>query len=204
MSKPLLIGITGGIGSGKSIVSRFFQVLGTPIYYSDDRAKHLMVADKELVAQIVAAFGAESYFKDGSLNRAYLASAVFSNEEKLKVLNSFVHPAVGRDFDLWVKDNSDSPYLLKEAALLFETGIYQQLDKTICVIARKELRIERVLLRDAHRSKQEVEDIIARQISDGQRKKLADYLIDNDGAHLLIPQVLDIHQELLDLFGQSV
>ena len=204
MSKPLLIGITGGIGSGKSTVSRFFEVLGIPVYYSDDRAKRLMVTDQHLVAQIKSAFGAESYFEDGSLNRVYLASSVFSNEEKLKTLNGFVHPAVGRDFETWVNENANQAYVLKEAALLFETGIYQQLDKTICVMAQKELRIERVLLRDAHRSKQEVEDIIAKQISDGQRKKLSDFLIDNNGSELLIPQVLKIHQELLNLFGQGV
>lgn len=204
MSKPLLIGITGGIGSGKSTVSRFFEILGIPVYYSDDRAKQLMVTDQQLVAQIKSAFGADSYFDDGSLNRAYLASSVFSNEENLHHLNGFVHPAVGRDFEAWVEENINEVYVLKEAALLFETGIYQKLDKTICVMARRELRIERVLLRDAQRSKQQVEDIISKQNSDAQRKKLADFLIDNNGNELLIPQVLKIHKALLNLFDQGV
>ena len=99
MSKPLLIGITGGIGSGKSTISRFFEVLGVPVYNSDDRGKYLMVNDEQLMNQIKSTFGGQSYFDDGGLNRAYLASEVFSNEEKLKTLNSYVHPAVGRDFE---------------------------------------------------------------------------------------------------------
>jgi len=204
MSRPLLIGITGGIGSGKSTISRFFEVLGVPVYYSDDRGKYLMVHDDSLIAQIKSTFGDQSYFDDGRLNRAYLASEVFSNEKKLTTLNGFVHPAVGRDFENWVEKNAGEPYLLKEAALLFEAGIYQQLDKTICVMASRRLRIERVLLRDEQRSKQEIEDIMAKQVSDGQRKKLADFLVDNDGNELLIPQVLKIHQQLLNLARQAV
>lgn len=204
MSKPLLIGITGGIGSGKSTISRFFEVLGVPVYNSDDRGKYLMVNDEQLMNQVKSTFGGQSYFDDGSLNRAYLASEVFSNEEKLQKLNSFVHPAVGRDFENWAEGNMHEPYVLKEAALLFEAGIYKQLDKTICVMASKSLRMERVFLRDEQRSQEEIENIIERQISDGQRKKLADYLVDNNGTELLIPQVLKIHQELLNLAGQAV
>lgn len=202
MSKPLLVGITGGIGSGKSTVSQFFQILGIPVYNSDDNGKRLMVEDDQLIAGVKAEFGVQSYFEDGGLNRSYLASEVFSNEERLKVLNSLVHPAVGRDFKNWVANQQGSPYLLKEAALLFETGIYQELDKTISVMAPTSIRTERVLLRDEQRSRQQIEDIMTKQVSDAPRKKLSDYLIDNGGAELLIPQVLKIHQSLLGLFSE--
>ncbi|NVJ48075.1 MAG: dephospho-CoA kinase, partial [Cytophagia bacterium] len=147
-------------------------------------------------------FGEESYFEDGGLNRSYLASEVFSNEERLKILNGLVHPAVGRDFKNWIARHQNSPYLLKEAALLFETGIYQELDKTISVIAPNSIRMGRVLLRDEQRSRQQIEDIMAKQVSDNQRKKLSDYLIDNSGVELLIPQVLKIHQSLLSLLSE--
>ena len=200
-NSPLLVGITGGIGSGKSTVSRFFTVLGIPVYNSDDRGKYLMIHDSGLIKNIKEAFGQESYFEDGSLNRTYLASEVFNNEEKLALLNSFVHPAVGNDFKKWIEMNSEAPYLLKESALLFETGIYQELNKNISVMAPKAMRIERVVLRDDHRSIQQIEDIIDKQSSDNQRRKLSDFLINNDGSELLIPQVLKIHQEILGLLS---
>ncbi|WP_420385423.1 dephospho-CoA kinase [Roseivirga sp.] len=202
MTRPLLVGITGGIGSGKSTVSRLFQILGVPVYNSDDRGKHLMVHHQPLIDQIRKAFGEDSYFGDGTLNRSYLASEVFSNEEKLKLLNSFVHPAVGEDFKSWIATHTDANYLLKETALLFETGIYKELDKSICVMASRSVRAERVVLRDEQRSMQEIENIMDKQLSDGQRRKLSDYLIDNNGDQLLIPQVLKIHDELSNLSGQ--
>lgn len=201
--KSLLVGITGGIGSGKSTVSRLFEILGVPVYYADDRAKLLMVEDETLIYSIKESFGDLSYL-NGRLNRSYLAVEVFSNEEKLKVLNGLVHPAVARDFASWAEGFSTSPYVLKEAALLFETGSYQQLPKTICVLAKKSIRLERVLLRDHQRSLIEVESIMDKQTSDGQRRKLADYLISNDEDQLLIPQVLKIHNELLSLSAQGV
>lgn len=202
MISPLLVGITGGIGSGKSTASKIFEILGIPVYYADDRGKLLMTEDQSLVASIRETFGPRSYFEDGTLNRAYLASEVFSNEERLAILNSLVHPAVAKDFEIWAKKYSQTPYLLKEAALLFEAGSYQQLDKTICVLAKRSVRIERILLRDEQRSVQEIEQIIDRQTSDGQRKKLSDFIINNDGDELLIPQVLSIHQELLNLSAE--
>lgn len=202
MSKPLLVGITGGIGSGKSTISQFFKILGIPVYNSDDNGKRVMVEDAQLIDNVKSEFGEESYFEDGGLNRSYLASEVFSNEERLKILNGLVHPAVGRDFKNWIARHQNSPYLLKEAALLFETGIYQELDKTISVMAPNSIRMGRVLLRDEQRSRQQIEDIMAKQVSDNQRKKLSDYLIDNSGAELLIPQVLKIHQSLLSLFSE--
>lgn len=198
MNKPLLVGITGGIGSGKTTVAKVFQVLNIPIYFADDRGKYLLANDDDLKAKVQEIFGAQSYSQDGNLNRAYLAKEVFSDEEKLAQLNGLVHPAVADDFTQWVENNKEHEFVLKEAALLFETGTYKQLDKTISVMAAKSTRIERVLLRDDQRSRAEVENIIAKQTSDNQRKKLSDFLIQNEGKELLIPQVLKIHQELLE------
>jgi dephospho-CoA kinase len=195
---PLLIGLTGGIGSGKSTVAKIFSILGIPIYYADDRAKWLMAFDEELKQQILTHFGPESYSEDGSLNRGYLARTVFSDEEKVKTINSLVHPAVKKDFEKWVSQQN-SPYVLKEAALLFETGSYKDLDKTINVSAPLKIRVTRVLMRDLHRTEKQVNDIIDKQIPDEEKNNRADYVIKNAENKLLIPQVLKIHGELLEL-----
>jgi len=191
-TKPLLLGVTGGIGSGKSLVCRIFQVLGTPVYDSDLRAKQLMVEDEALIGQIKTAFGEQSY-SNGTLNRQYLAEKVFSDSEKLELLNSLVHPAVGRDFRIWVEGNSSHSYLLKEAALIFETGSNKSLDHTILVSAPQQLRIARVLGRDPHRNEEQVKAIISNQWVDEKRRPLADFEIVNDEKSMLIPQVLSIH-----------
>ena len=201
MSKPFLVGITGGIGSGKSTVSRIFKVLGVPVYYADDRGKSLLEEDQTLIEQVRSAFGEKSYESSGKLNTQYLAGEVFPVPEKLEVLNGLVHPAVARDFRAWTDHHSKSPCLLKEAALLYETGSYEQLDSTVCVMAPKELRLERVLLRDTGRSRQQVMQIMERQTDDLTRKQLADYLIQNNGKELLIPQVQKVHVSLLKLAG---
>ena len=197
MNKPLLIGVTGGIGSGKSTVCKIFETLGVPVYYADDRGKTLMTEDPKLVEQIISEFGNESYADSGQLNRAYLAQMVFPNPEKLEKLNSFVHPSVANDFKKWVYVNQNKDYLLKEAALLYEIGSYKALDSTICVMASKGVRIQRVLLRDKQRTREQVEQILERQSDDATRRKLADYKVDNGGAKLLIPQVLSIHNKIL-------
>ena len=196
MTKPLLVGLTGGIGSGKTTVSKIFVSLGIPVYYADDRGKWLMNHDATLKAQVVAQFGEESYTAESSLNRAYLAERVFADEAQLARLNALVHPAVGRDFAAWVEAHSESSYLIKEAALIFEAGSYKQLDKVITVSAPKEERIRRVLLRDVQRSRQQVEDIIGKQLSENERKRRADYQIDNSGRALVIPQVLEVDKKL--------
>lgn len=195
-NKPFLVGITGGIGSGKSTACRIFSILGVPIYYADDRAKWLMANDEELKAGIISNFGTESYSPDGSLNRAYLASVVFADENKIAVINSLVHPAVKKDFENWASDQKTA-YVLKEAALLFETGSYQDLDKIINVSAPLKTRITRVLMRDRHRSEQQVNEIIDKQWSDEEKNQKADYVIKNNENKLLIPQVLEIHKKLL-------
>ena len=196
MNKPLLVGLTGGIGSGKTTVSKIFISLGIPVYYADDRAKWLMANDALLKEEIQNTFGKESYDEEGKLNRAYLAEQVFPDQQRLAQLNALVHPAVGRDFAAWVADNSHQPYLLKEAALIFEAGSYKALDKVIVVTSPKEERIRRVLLRDMQRSREQVLAIIDKQLSENERKRRADYLIDNSGKVLVIPQVMGLDQKL--------
>lgn len=196
--KGLDIGITGGIGAGKTLVSSIFKNLGIPVYEADERAKYLMNHDQKLIHAITKAFGPES-FRNGTLNRTYLADHVFKNREKLKELNQLVHPVVGEDYRQWRKQFTDTPYTLKEAALLFETGSYHELDQTVLVYAPLPLRIQRVLLRDVHRTKSGVEKIIDNQMDEEEKRKLADYIIYNDDTKLVIPQVLKIHQQLKNL-----
>lgn len=198
MKKPLQIGITGGIGSGKSLVSRIFKLLGVPVYDADSRAKSIMTTDGILVSQIKKEFGVLSYRADGGVNREYLAEHVFNDPEKLKRLNALVHPRVGEDFIRWVTEQS-SAYVLKEAALLFEARSNTALDKIIVVSAPEALRISRVLQRDKHRTEQQVRDIIRNQLSEEEKLKRADYILVNDDSKLLIPQVLELHQQFLSL-----
>ncbi|RUA27639.1 MAG: dephospho-CoA kinase [Bacteroidetes bacterium] len=191
------IGITGGIGAGKSLICEVFQLLGIPNYPADYRAKWLQSNDPELKAKITHQFGEEAYFENGDLNRDYLSKEVFGDDEKLKLLNSLVHPAVGKDFEKWCIQHSDKPYILKEAALLFETGSYKQLDATINVHANQELRLKRTLERDPQRTKESVLAIMKKQFSDEKRMELADYVIYNDESRSVIRQVMELHKELV-------
>ncbi len=195
--KRLQVGITGGIGSGKTTVCRLFEVLGIPVYYADERAKQLMVEDEALVRQIRDSFGDKAYTEEGQLNRAYLADIVFSNPEKLQQLNALVHPAVGRDSRRWHEEQTDAPYTLREAALIFESGSFRQLDKVITVTAPKELRIERVMRRDQV-DREAVTARMENQLPEEEKVKRADYVIYNDGRRSLIHQVWAIHQWLCE------
>jgi dephospho-CoA kinase len=195
-SKPLLVGITGGIGSGKSTACRIFSILGVPIYYADDRAKWLMSHDTDLKQAIISNFGEESFTAEGSLNRAYLASVVFPDEQKVAIINGLVHPAVKKDFEKWVGSQT-APYVLKEAALLFESGSYQELDKIINVSAPLKTRITRVMMRDRHRTEKQIHEIIDKQMSDEEKNAKSDFVIKNADNKLLIPQVLELHRKLL-------
>lgn len=192
------IGITGGIGSGKTLVCHIFTVLGVPVYDADSRAKTLMTTDGILVSQIKKEFGVLSFRSDGILDRQYLAEHVFNNPEKLRTLNSLVHPRVGEDYMRWVTEQH-SGYVLKEAALLFEAKSNQALDKIIVVSAPEDLRIKRVLLRDKHRTEQQVRDIIRNQLEEDKKLKLADYIIQNDEQTPLIPQVVELHKKFLSM-----
>ncbi|NVK49222.1 MAG: dephospho-CoA kinase [Cyclobacteriaceae bacterium] len=196
VTNPKLIGLTGGIGSGKSTVARLFEILGIPVYYADDRAKWLMNTDANLKKSIVEAFGTESYQEDGSLNREYLAQTVFGDPEKVKKINSLVHPAVAEDFKNWATSQT-TPYVLKEAALIFETGGEEQLDKVINVSSPLRVRMARVLMRDPHRTEEQVNHIINQQLPDEIKNEKADFVIKNKNNMLLIPQVLAIHKTLI-------
>jgi dephospho-CoA kinase len=190
---PLQIGITGGIGSGKSLICRVFGVLGVPVYDADSHAKELMTTDGILISEIKKEFGDLSYHLDGSLNRSYLSEHVFTDEEKLKSLNNLVHPRVAADYQRWVAVHGQAMYVLKEAALLFESGSYQALDKIIVVSAPESLRRERVLKRDVHRTVDQFNEIVEKQMAEAEKLKRADYIIVNDGSALIIPQVLKLH-----------
>ena len=194
----LKIGITGGIGSGKTTICRIFETLGIPVYYSDIRAKVLMVENPSLIANIKNVFGEEAYLEDGSLNRAYIGQIAFNDKAKLAELNGIVHPAVFEDGNEWAETQKDVPYTLKEAALIFEGGGQQFLDKVITVFAPKEVRIRRVIERDKT-DRSAVEARINKQMPDEEKVRLADFVIYNDGKQSLIQQVLKIHNELLKL-----
>jgi len=192
-----VIGITGGIGSGKTTVCRIFEQLGVPVYYADDRAKMLMNTSATLREGIITEFGSEAYTDQG-LNRAYLAGLVFSTPERLAKLNALVHPAVADDFDEWVEQHAKEPYVMKEAAILFESGAYQGVDITVLVIAPEDIRIERVVGRDGVMP-DDVRKRLANQWTQERKAKLADHIINNDGFHLLIPQVLELHRKFTEV-----
>jgi len=194
------IGITGGIGSGKSVVCRLFQVLGVPVYDSDARAKWVMAHDPGLRAELLATFGAATFDAHGQLDRPYLARLAFHNPTQLARLNALVHPHVGRDFAEWaaMQAQAGHRYVLKEAALLYESGAYRQLDRIITVFAPQAIREARVLRRDPHRTTQDVQAIIGKQLSEEEKLRRADFVIYNDDAHLLIPQVLRVDGEIVN------
>ncbi|UEG48801.1 dephospho-CoA kinase [Ferruginibacter lapsinanis] len=190
----LKIGITGGIGSGKSVVAKVFEALGVPVYYADDASKRLMNEDPYLKQQIREKFGEASYI-NGQLNRPYLSSIVFKDPEKLAILNSLVHPATIKDAESWMHQQT-TPYAIKEAAIIFESGSQEYLDKIIGVYAPTPLRIQRTMQRD-NITREEVLSRMNKQIDEEIKMRLCDYVITNDEQQLLIPQILKIHEELL-------
>ncbi len=196
----LKIGITGGIGSGKTTVCKIFESLGIPVYYADDRAKWLMANQADLKSKISELFGEEAYDESGQLNRGHIAKIAFSNPEILKELNAIVHPAVGEDGIAWMKEQEQKnvPYALKEAALIFESGSYKQLDKVITVYAPEYLRIERVMKRD-NSTREAIKSRIDKQMPEEKKIALSDYVIYNNGKQSLIQQVIKIHQQLKQL-----
>lgn len=193
----LRVGITGGIGSGKSVVCRLFQVLGAPVYDSDARAKWVMAHNPMLRDELLAAFGPNTFDAAGQLNRPYLARVAFTDPAQLARLNALVHPHVGHDFDEWAsaQQQAGHRYILKEAALLYESGAYRRLDRIITVFAPLAVRQARVLQRDPHRTPDDILAIIGKQMSEEEKIQRADYVLRNDDAHLLLPQVLKLHTE---------
>ena len=193
MKTPLKIGVTGGIGSGKSVVCRIFRVLGIPVFDADTEAKRVMTNDAGLVRAIRAEFGEGAYYVDGTLNRAYMAEQVFNDEQRLKKLNALVHPVAIQAGEVWAA-RQHAPYTIKEAALLFESGSFRLNDYTILVTAPLEMRIERVMQRDDVTSAQ-VEARMARQWPEDTKKQLADFVLVNDGETPLIPQILELDKK---------
>ena len=193
------IGITGGIGSGKTTVAHIFEVMGVPVYFADDRAKLLMKTN--LAPKIKSLFGHQSFDEAGELNRAFIAQRAFTDTSLLQKLNSVVHPAVHEDYLKWC-DSLTAPYSLKEAALLIESGSYKQLDQLIVVTAPLELRIKRVQIRDGS-TEEMVRQRIANQLSDEERLQHADFVIFNDESTSLITQTIDIHHKILKFIGNS-
>jgi len=190
----LKIGLTGGIGSGKSTVAKIFEVLGTPVYYADEAAREIMNSDKQLKTALIKNFGEQTY-QGGELNRAYLASLVFADKQKLELLNSLTHPATIRDANRWIQQQT-SPYIIKEAALLFESGANKYLDLVIGVYAPVELRIQRVIQRD-NATREEILQRMNRQIDEAAKMKLCNFIITNDEQELLTPQVLRLHEKFI-------
>lgn len=185
------IGLTGGIGSGKSFVAEIFRNLGVPVFNSDDAARKIQQSDKDVLAAIRKAFG-DVFLTSGELDRKKLASIVFSDPQKLQQLNAIVHPAVGKAFEKFCSENSSAAYVIKEAAIIFEIGIDEQLDGTILVMAPEQIRIDRVMKRD-NITESEVRSRMSKQWSDEQKMQRADWLISNDGEKALLPQVLRTH-----------
>ena len=184
------VGLTGGIGSGKTTIAKIFMQLGVPVYFSDTRAKDLMLNNKSLQESLISLFGDEVII-DGLLNRSHIASKVFSNPKQLVKLNALVHPFVQKDFDAWSASQS-SHYVLKEAAIIFETGADKFLDQVILVESPEDLKISRVMLRDKVTMK-EVLMRMGNQWSDDQKRINADYIILNDEKCSLINQILKLH-----------
>ncbi len=188
----LKIGLTGGIGSGKTTIARVFETLGIPVYYADDAAKRLMNTNDELKSQIIHHFGKESYTA-GGLDRKYLASIVFSHKEKLELLNSLTHPVTIQDAQQWMNQQA-APYVIREAALLFESGAAEKLDYVIGVYAPQHIRVKRVMDRDGV-SVNDVMKRISRQIDEEMKMKLCDFVITNNEQKLVLPQVLALHEK---------
>jgi len=188
------LGLTGGIGSGKSTVAKVFQELGTPVYYADDEAKKFLI-DTKVVEQLVALFGKSIIDVDGLINKAALAAIVFTDEKELAKLNALIHPLLEQDFSAWAKRHSSEKYIVKEAAILFEAGFDKSVDKILSVSAPLEQRIERVMRRD-NVNRQQVLDRISKQWSDEQREAKSDFIIHNADGDMILSQILKIHEQL--------
>jgi len=191
---PKIIGLTGGIGSGKTTVANYFKELGVPVYIADVEAKALMNRSKVIKSKLIQLFGNEAYFNE-SLNKPFIANKIFNDAALLEKMNAIVHPKVASHFKRWLK-KQDAPYVLKEAAIIFENGTYTSLDFIITVIAPEKTRINRVVERDKS-SEEKVKAIIKNQWSDAKKVKLSDFVIENIDLVKTKSQVLNIHKKIL-------
>ena len=190
------VGITGGIGSGKTLVCSVLEKLGVPVYYADREAKRLMNSHPVLKKGIEELLGKEAY-SEGELDRRYVGSKVFGNRELMEQFNSLVHPAVREDYRSWVAGWSEVPYVVEEAAILFESGASRNLDRTVLVYASSELRIRRVIQRDGV-TREEVERRMLHQMDEEEKRMLADEVIVNDDREMLLPQIISLHQKIIN------
>lgn len=192
------VGLTGGIGSGKTTVARVLEQLGVPVYYADVRGRWLSDNDPEVRLKIKALFGEEAYRPEGSLDRAYIAGKVFADKALLERLNAIVHPAVRRDYRAWAARHEEVPYTVMETAILFESGFEREVQRVVVVTAPEELRIARTVRRDGS-DETAVRARIAAQMSNDERLAKADYVLQADDRELLIPQILELHRQLSGL-----
>ncbi len=192
----LRVGVTGGIGSGKSIVCKVFETMGVPVYYADERAKWLIERHPGVREEISGLLGVEAYTAEGKYNTTYVSARVFSDRHLLDGLNAIVHPRVKEDTVQWIERHAEQPYVVKEAAIMKKAGEESGLDFVIAVVAPEALRIERVLSRDPQRTPEQVRSIIASQASEAELVAMADFMISNDEIQPVIPQVLEIHRQL--------
>lgn len=196
-----IIGLTGGIGSGKTIVSEVFKSIGISVYNSDIEAKKIMNTDSYIINKLKIIFGNNIYNTNNQLDRKKLANLIFNNKDKLNTLNSIVHPAVKKHFQNWIiKQNS--PYVIKETAILFESGIYKDVDKIITVLSPLSLRIKRLILRD-NSNKKEIMERVKNQLNDEYKIKNSDFLLNNNEEELILPQILLIHNNLLNILKKK-
>ena len=199
----IVVGITGGIGSGKSIVAGIFHALGIPVYDADHAARKLYETNATLLKKITEEFGVEILDSKGKLDRKKLASIVFEDENNLKKLNKIVHPLVKKDFKDWKELHHASPYLIKEAAILFESGTDKDCDFVITVLAPEQLRVQRVRQRD-NRTIAEIKKVMERQSTDEEKISRSKYVVHNDEHHQVLSQVLVIHEELLSMLKSKI
>lgn len=197
----LKVGLTGGIGSGKSTVAKIFSVLGIPVYYADIEAKRLMNEDPDLKKNIIDVFGETAYMND-QLNRSYISSIVFNQPERLKLLNELVHPVTKKDGEAWI-ERQTTPYAIHEAALIFEANVNEKLDYVIGVSSPIELRVKRAMDRD-NVTAEEVKKRMSRQMNEEIKMSKCDFILYNDEKQLLIPQVISLHEQLLTLSKQLI
>ena len=190
----LKIGITGGIGSGKSTVCRVFSALGIPVFDADRIAKDHLNTNEDIYEKLVNVFGAAVYLSDHTIDRKYLAGIVFNNPSLLAKLNEIVHPVVRETFFNWC-EKQESPYIIHEAAILFESGFYKMMDKTIAVVTSENERIQRVMKRD-DLTLELVKERIRNQWTDEERIKLADFVIGNNDDELIIPKIIEIDKKI--------
>jgi dephospho-CoA kinase len=191
----MIIGLTGGIGSGKSTVAQIFKHLGVPVFIADLESKYILETDRDLQAKLAEILGRE-LLKNGQVDKLYMAQKIFTDQSLLQAVNALLHPLVGKAFDRWALLNEQSAYVIREAAILFESNSYQDCEKIIVVTAPRALRIKRVMAR-SNLSSEAVEARMAKQWPQEKKDSLADFLVDNSGKQSLIKQVLTIHENII-------